>query len=395
MTVQVPRALATRAWLGLAFLAASFALLWLLGPILTPFLMSALLAYLFDPLVDRLEARGLSRTASVSLVFVLPVAVLIAVPLLLVPVLETQLRVLVQLVPIAIDHARDTIVPWLQANLGVDPSLLDVDGLKRAVTEHWRQAGGIAASVVAYATRSGFALVGWVASVVLVPVVTFYTLRDWDALVADVHDLLPRDIEPTVSRLARESDEALGAFLRGQVTVMLALGLIYAVGLWMCGLDLALLIGMLAGLVSFVPYLGSIVGIGAAAIAMLLQTGQPLDLVPVAAVFVVGQVLEGFVLTPRLVGDRIRLHPVAVIFAVMAGGQLFGFLGILLALPVTAVLAVLVRWLHREYKSSDVYHGDRPEPPEEPTDDDSHTASTLDGVAGDAPPSPATPPPKG
>jgi len=346
-----------RAWVGLAAAAVLLAALWLLGPILTPFLFSALLAYLFDPLVDRLEARGLSRELSVSIVFLLPISVLVAVPLLLVPVLETQVRVLVGSVPVAIDWARDTLVPWLQQHFGVDPDLLDVEGLKRAVTEHWRQAGGIAANVVAYATRSGFALAGWAVSVVLVPVVTFYTLRDWDRMVAAVHDLLPRDVEPTVSALASESDEALGAFLRGQLMVMLALGTIYTVGLWLCGLKLALLIGLIAGLVSFVPYLGTIVGVGAATVAMLLQSGDPLDLLPVAGVFVAGQVLEGFWLTPRLVGDRIRLHPVAVIFAVMAGGQLFGFLGVLLALPVTAVLGVLVRWAHREYKTSEVYHG--------------------------------------
>ena len=348
-----------RAWAGLAAAAALFALLWLLGPILTPFLLSALLAYLFDPLADRLEARGLSREVSVSIVFLLPITVLVAVPLLLVPLLETQVRVLVGSVPVAIDWARDSVVPWLADNFGVDPQSLDVEGLKKAVTDHWRQAGGIAANVVAYATRSGFALAGWAASVVLVPVVTFYTLRDWDRLVAAVHDLLPRDVEPTVSALARESDEVLGAFLRGQLTVMLALGSIYTVGLWLCDLRLALLIGLVAGLVSFVPYLGTIVGIGSAVVAMLLQTGDPLDLLPVAGVFAVGQALEGFVLTPKLVGDRIRLHPVAVIFAVMAGGQLFGFLGVLLALPVTAVLAVLVRWAHREYKTSDVYQGPR------------------------------------
>ena len=346
-----------RMWAGLAAAGVVLLAIWLLGPILTPFLFSALLAYLFDPLVDRLERRGLSRTASVSVVFLLPAGLLVAVPLLLVPLLENQVRVLIETLPRAIDWGRDTLVPLLVEHLGIDPDLLDVQGLKRAVVDHWRQAGGIAANVVSYATRSGFAVAGWVASVVLVPVVTFYTLRDWDRIVGFVHDLVPRDVEPTVSLIARQSDEALGAFLRGQLTVMLALGTIYSVGLWLCGLELALLIGLMAGLVSFVPYLGTIVGVSAAVIAMLVQTRDVLDLLPVAAVFVAGQLLEGFWLTPKLVGDRIRLHPVAVIFAVMAGGQLFGFLGVLLALPVTAVLAVLVRWMHTEYKQSEVYHG--------------------------------------
>jgi len=346
-----------RIWAGIAAAGVLLAALWLLGPILTPFLFSALLAYLFDPLVDRLETRGLSRTLAVSLVFLLPAGLLVVVPLLLVPLLEDQVRVLIDTLPRAIDWVRDTLLPLLVTHLGVDPELLDVQELKQAVVEHWRQAGGIAANVVAYATRSGFALAGWVASVVLVPVVTFYTLRDWDRLIAFIHDLVPRDVEPTVSLIARQADEALGAFLRGQLTVMLALGTVYSVGLWLSGLELALLIGLVAGLVSFVPYLGTIVGVSAAVIAMLVQTGELLDLLPVAAVFVVGQALEGFWLTPTLVGDRIRLHPVAVIFAVMAGGQLFGFLGVLVALPVTAVLAVLVRWMHDEYKASEVYHG--------------------------------------
>jgi predicted PurR-regulated permease PerM len=355
--MTVSATLSRRAWVGLAVVAFLLLALWLLGPIVTPFLLSVLLAYLFDPLVDRLEARGLSRDVAVCIVFLLPVAVLVAVPLLLVPVLDTQVQLLIASIPVAVDWARDSVVPWLETHFGVDPALFDIDGFKRALAEHWRQAGGVAANVIAYATRSGFAVMSWVASVVLVPVVTFYTLRDWDRLVAAVHDLLPRGVEPTVSALARQADEALAAFLRGQLIVMLALGSVYAVGLWLCGLKLAVLVGLVAGLVSFVPYLGSIVGIAAAAIAMLVQTGDAMQLIPVALVFAVGQTLEGFWLTPKLVGDRIRLHPVAVIFAVMAGGQLFGFLGVLLALPVTAVLAVLVRWAHREYKASDVYHG--------------------------------------
>jgi len=348
---------ATRFMLVLAALAALATLLWLLAPILTPFLLSALLAYLFDPLADRLQRLGLPRTPAVSLVFALVLVVLLVVPLLLLPVLETQIRVLARMLPDALDWTTGTLVPWLERHLGVDPTLLDVESLKTAVLAHWREAGGIAASLIAYATRSGVALAGWLASLVLVPVVTFYLLRDWDRLVAFLHDLLPRTVEPTVSSLVRQADETLGAFLRGQLTVMLALALIYSIGLHLAGLELAVLIGLLAGLVSFVPYLGVIVGALAAGAAMLMQTGEVLDLLPVAVVFVIGQLAEGFLLTPLLVGDRIGLHPVAVIFAIMAGGQLFGFLGVLLALPVAAVLSVLVRWAHGRYKASSAYRG--------------------------------------
>ena len=344
----------------LGALSALWLVAWLLGPILGPFVLSALLAYLFDPVVDRLEQRGLRRTTSVVIVFCFLLLLLVLIPLVLVPMLETQVRELVATIPKLIDWLSVTVVPWLQAHLGVDPELLDAAALKEALLAHWREAGGIAAQVLRYATQSGFALAGWLAGVVLVPVVTFYLLRDWDVLVANIRDLLPRAVEPQVSALTREIDTTLGAFLRGQLIVMLVLGAFYAGGLWLVGLKLALLIGIVAGLVSFVPYLGVIVGVASAGIAMLVQTGQPLDIAMVIVVFVIGQLLEGFLLTPILVGDRIGLHPVAVIFAIMAGGQLFGFVGILLALPSAAVIAVLLRWAHREYKTSEVYRGDPP-----------------------------------
>jgi len=194
------------------------------------------------------------------------------------------------------------------------------------------------------------------ANLLLIPVVTFYLLRDWDKLIARIDELLPRKSQPVIEKLAKQSDDVLAAFLRGQFLVMLVLGVVYACGLWFINLELALLIGMLAGLVSFVPYLGFIVGILVASIAVLLQTQDLMMLIPVLIVFGIGQALEGMVLTPLLVGDKIGLHPVAVIFAVLAGGQLFGFVGVLLALPVAAVLAVLLRHLHGEYKSSAIFN---------------------------------------
>jgi predicted PurR-regulated permease PerM len=194
-----------------------------------------------------------------------------------------------------------------------------------------------------------------------VPVLTFYFLRDWDVMVAQIRDLLPRPYLPTVSRLARESDEVLGGFLRGQFSVMLSLGSIYAIGLWAIGIDLGLLIGFVAGLVSFVPYLGAFVGVTSAVIATLVQHGDATHLLLVMGVFALGQTLEGFVLVPWLVGDRIGLHPVAVIFAIMAGGQLFGFLGVLLALPVAAVAMVLLRYAHEHYRRSGLYGAEHAE----------------------------------
>jgi len=196
---------------------------------------------------------------------------------------------------------------------------------------------------------------------VLIPVVTFYLLRDWDKLVEGIRASIPRKIEPTVSALTREIDEVLGAFIRGQLMVMLALGLIYALGLWLVDLDLAFIIGMAAGLLSIVPYLGTFVGVVAAVIAAVFQFQDLLHTVLVLAVFSVGQSLESMVLTPKLVGDRIGLHPVAVIFAVLAGGQLFGFLGILLALPAASALNVLFLHLNAQYRQSDLYGKDSAE----------------------------------
>jgi predicted PurR-regulated permease PerM len=201
-------------------------------------------------------------------------------------------------------------------------------------------------------TKSGLSIIAWLGNLVLIPVVTFYLLRDWDILIARIHELLPKQYKSVITKLAKESDQTLSAFLRGQFLVMLVLGLMYSIGLWFIGLELALLIGMMAGLVSFVPYLGFILGIVAASIAMLLQTHELFQLLPVLIVFGIGQVLEGMLLTPLLVGDKIGLHPVAVIFAILAGGQLFGFVGILLALPVAAVIAVVLRHMHGEYRAS-------------------------------------------
>lgn len=345
---------AHRLWLLGSLLVAGW-LVYLLSPILTPFLISALLAYLGDPLVDRLEARGLKRTPAVALVFVVILLLLLFLLVLLVPRIESQIGQLITKLPGYLEWLRANLVPHLQALLPGDMAALDLGSLQQALGRHWREAGGLLANLWSSVSGSGLALVGWLANLFLVPVLTFYLLRDWDHLVAGIHSLLPRRSEPVVSGLAREADEVLGAFLRGQLLVMVALGVIYTTGLWLVGLELALLIGMLAGLVSFVPYLGLIVGVLVAGLASVLQSQGFGELPWVVLVFVVGQVLEGSVLTPRLVGERIGLHPVAVIFAVMAGGQLYGFFGILMALPVAAVAMVLVRHAVGSYRASPLY----------------------------------------
>ncbi|RMG33698.1 MAG: AI-2E family transporter [Gammaproteobacteria bacterium] len=352
---RVPAVEARQIWV-LLWLAAGGWLLYLLAPILTPFVVSALLAYLGDPLVDRLEVRRVPRALAVTLVFCVILGALLLLLLILLPRVETQLTHLAHQLPLYAawlrSHAEPLLGDWLSEEGGLDPIQL-----RSALAEHWQSAGGVLAGLWKSFSASGMALLNWLANLLLIPVLTFYLLRDWDELVAAVQALLPRDRAALWTRLARESDEVLGAFLRGQVLVMFALGVIYTTGLWMVGLDFALLIGMFAGLVSFVPYLGLIVGILVAGIASILQFQGPDQLLWVVLVFVIGQLLEGTILTPRLVGERIGLHPVAVIFAVMAGGQLYGLFGILLALPVAAVGMVVLRHLLQTYRTSRFYAG--------------------------------------
>lgn len=357
---EIARFLRRLQWGALALVALW--LLWLLGPILTPFALAALLGWLGDPLVDRLESAGRSRNVAVTLVFALMTLLLLIAVALLVPMIERQVLTMLESLPRLQDWFVGTAVPWLERRTGLETaSWLDPEYLIGLLRSHWQAAGGVAATFFGYVSRSGFAVVAWVANIVLLPILTFYFLRDWDKLVERVATLIPRDKIGMVSRLAVESDAVLGAFLRGQFLVMVALGAIYAVGLTLVGLKLGLLIGIIAGLISFVPYLGTAVGVVLGLVAAFIQPDAGLTLVGlVLAVFVAGQMLEGYVLTPRIVGDRIGLHPVAVIFAIMAGGQLFGFLGMLLALPVAAVSNVLLRYAQQHYTHSKLYVGDHP-----------------------------------
>lgn len=344
-------------WVLLA-LAAAGGLIYLLQPVLGPFLFAALLAYLGDPLADRLEARGLGRTGAVVLVFLALSLVLTLGLLGFLPLLVEQLRDLLQRLPRALTWLESTARPWLEHRFGLVLPSLESAEVNALLREHWQSTGELAGQVLRSAFASGATVLGTLATLALVPVVTFYLLRDWDRLIAQVQALLPRDLERVLTPLALECDEVIAAFLRGQLLVMLGLGTLYAVGLALVGLDFALLIGLVAGLASLVPYLGLAVGLVLAGGAVLFQGGDPLTaLAGVGAVFAVGQTLEGMVLVPWLVGDRIGLHPVAVIFAVLAGGQLFGFTGVLLALPVAAVIAVALRHAHEPYLRSRFYGG--------------------------------------
>jgi predicted PurR-regulated permease PerM len=339
-------------------LIAVFALGWvlyLIGPVLTPFVVAAFLAYLGDPLVDRLEALKISRTLSVVTVFGALTLSGLLLMVFLVPILEQQLQTLISNLPLAIEWAQQRLLPKLLASPLFNDSSFDSEAIRRVVVEHWQELAGTMTEVIRRVTVSGQVLLAWLLDAVLVPVVTFYLLRDWDLLVAHVRQLLPRRYEPVVVKLVGECDEVLAGFLRGQLMVMLALGVIYTIGLWLVGLNLAFSIGVMAGLVSFVPYLGFVVGITVAGLAVIVQFQDPIYLAYVAAVFGSAEVIQGFVLSPWLVGERTGLHPVTVIFAVLAGGQLFGFVGVLLGLPVAAVIVVLLRHSREIYLRSDVY----------------------------------------
>jgi len=330
-------------------LALAGALLYVLAPVLTPFLIAALLAYMFNPLVTRLEGWRVPRALTVLLLFVLLASLLTLLVLWLVPRVQLEISSFAGKLPGYLDALQYRLLPWLQSLLGEQAGLFDFNVLKQQFLDHWREVGTAAGEVLGTLTRSGMRVAGWLVNLVLVPVVAFYLLRDWNGIVARVHGLFPPALQPRVARLARETDAVLGAFLRGQLLVMLALAFIYSTGLWLIGLDLALPIGLVAGLVSFVPYLGFIVGLAAASVAAVFQFQDAWMLVWVLAVFGAGQALDGMLITPTLVGERIGLHPVAVIFAVLAGGQLFGFFGVLLALPVAAVMLVWLRHLHGGY----------------------------------------------
>lgn len=344
----------SRRWFFLAGIIIIGGLLYLLSPVLTPFLIALLLAYVGDPMVDRLDQK-IPRSISVLIVFTILSLVVLTLTFILLPMIERQLSNFLQAIPKYIDWIQRTIFPLFTETFGIAESDLNLEGIKKAVKDEWTKAGGIAAQFVATVSKSGLAIMAWIANFVLIPVLTFYLLRDWDILLAKVRQLIPRRYEPVTVQLVIESNDVLSAFLRGQLMVMFALGAIYSIGLWFAGLDFSLLIGMLAGLVSFVPYLGFIVGISVAGIAAIVQFQDVIHLLPILLVFSVGQMVESFLLTPLLVGDKIGLHPVAVIFAVLAGGQLFGFFGILLALPVAAVIMVLLRHAHERYLSSQIY----------------------------------------
>ena len=321
-------------------------LLYLLAPILTPFVAAALFAYVGDPLADRLETR-MPRSLAVVVVFLLTFSVVALLIVLVGPLIRQQVGALMAVLPDLAARVEEVWLPNVTELLGIE--LGEDIGIGAFLSRYGEMAGEWGGKLLAQVGKGGGAVMTAVISLFLVPVLTFYMLRDWDGIMLRLGSLVPESQQATVFTLAKETDEVLGAFLRGQLLVMAALAFLYSLGLSISGVEFALAIGVVSGIVSFVPYLGLIFGIALASLTVLLQPDPLWPLVGVVLTFTIAQLLEGTVLTPKLVGDRVGLHPVVVIFAVAAGGQLFGFFGILLALPAASVLSVLVRFAYDRY----------------------------------------------
>lgn len=342
-----------KGWFWGAVLLGAFALIYLLRDVLGPFVAGAAVAYLLDPTCDKLEEKGLSRALATTLVTVVFFLVALAVLGLAAPLLLSQIFDLLQRIPDIVAGIEAKLAPLLEiVRARIDGGELDVAGSLGAVggdLAQWigRIVGGVA---------SGFgAAFGVLSFLLITPVVAFYLLRDWDRMIATIDSYLPLAYRETIRAQAREVDRTLSGFVRGQATVCLLLGLFYGIGLMLVGLDFGFVIGLMTGFVSFIPYVGMLLGVVLGMGVAIAQFDSVLPIALVAAVFAVGQVLEGNFVTPNLVGDKVGLHALWIIFALLAGGALFGFVGVLLAVPVAAVIGVLVRFFLGQYRDSRYY----------------------------------------
>jgi len=356
------------AWAGV--ILALVAALWLLAPVLAPFVVAAVLAYALQPLVRRLQSAlgpRMPALVSVLLVELLAVLAVLGLGLLLVPVLVREWPLIQQQLPLLLDRLQNSINPLLQ-QWGLNLSL-DMGSLKAQLMKYLSaNRDDLLDSALSSLKLGGSVAMAMLGNAVLIPVALFYLLSDWDRVVGALVQLVPPSWRPRYDAFMQECDAILGQYLRGQLLVMGALAVFYAIGLGLFGLELALPIGVFTGLAVFVPYLGFGLGLILALLAGLLQFASLKALVMVGVVFGIGQLVESFVLTPRLVGERIGLHPLAVIFALLAFGQLLGFIGVLMALPASAVLLVALRRLRQGYFDSDLYRPPAAEPTTEGTD---------------------------
>jgi len=341
-------------WAWIAIAAAAGYLLWLLSPILAPFLFAGILAYMFDPLVERLTRRRVPRTLAVVLVLALALGTVVALLLIVAPLFYKETRLLAERLPGLFAWFNERAAPWLKERLDVDFQL-DVESAKQYAREMLAENDSLAKDILGSLKVGGLLVIAVLANLVLVPVVFFYLLRDWHVLVARVDQLVPRQVHEKVRTIAREVDAVLAEWLRGQMLVIALMSVYYVVALSLTGLKVALPLGVITGLAVIVPYVGIVVGLALATAAAAVQFESLSGVLWVWLAIGIGQALEGMVVTPRIVGERIGLHPVVVIFALLAFGQVFGFFGVLLALPASAALLVGLRHLRAAYMAGPLY----------------------------------------
>ncbi len=350
--VTSPEQRQTLLWLAVG--ATLAVMLVLLGPVLTPFVAAGIIGYILNPGVDALAARGLPRALAALIAIVTVGLLMAAIVLIVLPVLGEELPVLKQRLPILLARIDGSVGAWLR-QLGMG-GRIDLAGIQQIITEKLAAGDGFSTSMLTWLRVGGTAVVEWAATLLLIPIVLFYVLLDWHPLFARMGETVPRRWIAQVTEMAKEVDSLLAQYLRGQLLVMLLLASYYSIGLALAGFDVALPVGLLTGLLVFIPYVGFGFGLLLAIVAAVLQFDGAHGLVAVAIVYGLGQCIESFYLTPRLVGERIGLHPLAVIFALLAFGQLFGFVGVLLALPASAILLVVFGRLRRHYLNSSFYN---------------------------------------
>ena len=336
-----------------AFLAIA---LLTLGPVLTPFVTAAILAYVLEPGVRWLDSHKTPRALAVLITLTTSVLVVLLILLILVPIVQQEIALIRERLPGLITTLTERFVPWIRERFGLEMSL-DVSSIRTWLTENFRTLGDdVAAKVFAYAKSGWGAALEIISLMFLVPIVSFFLLMDWDRLVGSVKTLIPLRWRDQAQGLLTEVDTLLGQWLRGQLQVMLAMAAFYSLGLLLAGFELWLPIGVLSGLLMAIPYMGFALGMAFALVDGMLQLGPLYGLVAVAIVYGLGQAVESYFLTPRLVGERIGLHPVVVIFSLLAFGSVFGFVGVLLALPLAAIIAVALRRVHTAYRESEFFH---------------------------------------
>lgn len=354
-------------WFWLILGIAFFAFLNLISSILLPFVAGMMIAYFLDPAADWLERKGCSRNVATTILIFGFFAILILSLVALAPVLYEQFLGLMKAIPKYLSQLRDLAEPQLEKALKSVATPEQANNAKQAVTKASGSIFDVATDFLGNVYASGMAIVNLVALIFLTPVVAFYLLRDFDVMVAHIDGLLPRDSAPVIREQVREMDNTIAAYLRGQVNVCLLLSVYYAVGLSLCGLNYGVLLGIITGLISFIPFVGAVAGFVVAVLIAVFQFDDSMRIGIVIVVYGIGQFLEGNILVPKLIGGKVGLHPAWVIFGMLAGGAILGFVGVLLAVPITAIIGVLVRFATQRYRESVLYKSDeQPEGYEKP-----------------------------